>query len=209
VELLPRSSDTSRAPSQARDNAKTRSLGRCSTCYSYHAAPAEQTAMSKPTIPAWQRTATSDAPSLAAEEQPTPENAAEDSTKPVAEEPAGPETTEQEAQSKELLAQASRFLEDVNIRDAPREKKAVFLQAKGVSSEDIETLLGKATDGDASPDLEEAGARAWSTVSSLVPCCAIASKALDLTNPDTSQSSRKVARTFTSTSRNTSNRHIS
>jgi hypothetical protein len=66
-----------------------------------------------------------------------------------------------------LLEQASRFLKDANIRDAPREKKVVFLQAKGVSAEDIETLLGKEKEtqhGD-SPELEAAGERAWSTVS--------------------------------------------
>lgn len=124
--------------------------------------------MSKPTIPAWQRTATSDTPSLSAEEQPKPENATEDHTQPVTEGPASLEASESKSRSKALLTQASRFLEDPNIRDAPREKKIVFLQAKGVSSEDIETLLGKTIEEDASPALEEAGARAWSTVSSLV-----------------------------------------
>jgi hypothetical protein len=69
--------------------------------------------------------------------------------------------------STDLLEQARRFLEDANIRDAPREKKAVFLQAKGVSPEDIETLLGKTIPENATPDLEAAGARAWSTVSVL------------------------------------------
>ncbi|KAF3008734.1 hypothetical protein E8E13_009872 [Curvularia kusanoi] len=120
-------------------------------------------AMSKPSIPAWQRTATTDPPSSSADEQPKPENAAEDSTKPVADEPVEAEATEKVSSDTELLEQASRFLEDANIRDAPRERKAVFLQAKGVSPEDIETLLGKAIPEDASPDLEAAGARAWST----------------------------------------------
>ncbi|KZM19213.1 uncharacterized protein EKO05_0006433 [Ascochyta rabiei] len=139
--------------------------------------------MSKPSIPAWQRTAPREA------EEPKPENAAEDSTVPVAEESAmteevamseesadaserasasesasaSAETVEADVKSSGLLDQASRFLEDANIRNAPREKKVVFLQAKGVSAEDIETLLGKAIPEDASPDLEAAGARAWST----------------------------------------------
>jgi hypothetical protein len=126
--------------------------------------------MSKPSIPAWQRTATTDPPTLTAEQEPKPENAAEDSTKPVAEEPASPEAAEKEANTTGLLEQASRFLEDPNIRDAPREKKVVFLQAKGISSEDIETLLGKAIQEDVSPELEAAGARAWSTVSSTHVC---------------------------------------
>lgn len=120
--------------------------------------------MSKPSIPAWQRTATTDPPTLSADEEPKPENAAEDSTKAVAEEPTTSEGLGNDAESTVLLDQAKRFLEDPNIRNAPREKKAVFLQAKGVSSEDIETLLGNPIQRDASPDLEEAGARAWSTV---------------------------------------------
>ena len=103
---------------------------------------------------------------LSAEQEPKPENAAEDSTVPVAEESTSTETTEVDVKSTGLLDQASRFLEDPNIRDAPREKKVVFLQAKGVSPEDIETLLGKAVQEDASLDLEAAGARAWSSVSS-------------------------------------------
>lgn len=128
--------------------------------------------MSKPSIPTWQRTATTDPPTLSAEQEPRPENAAEDSTKPVAEEPASSEAAKKDTNTTGLLEQASRFLEDPNIRDAPREKKAVFLQAKGVSSEDIETMLGKAIQEDASPELEAAGSRAWSTVSSICVCCA-------------------------------------
>lgn len=123
--------------------------------------------MSKPAIPAWQRTATTDPPTLSAEQEPKPENAAEDSTKPVAEDFTRQEAAGEDAQKTDLLHQASRFLEDPNIRGAPREKKVVFLQAKGVSSEDIETLLGKAISQGASPDLEAAGARAWSTVSTI------------------------------------------
>ncbi|KAF3048288.1 hypothetical protein E8E12_011630 [Didymella heteroderae] len=120
--------------------------------------------MSKPSIPAWQRTATTDPLSLSADEEPKAENAVEDGTKPVTEEPARSEAVASDVESADLLDQARRFLEDPNIRNAPREKKAVFLQAKGVSPEDIETLLGKVVQQDASPDLEAAGARAWSTI---------------------------------------------
>lgn len=122
--------------------------------------------MSKPSIPAWQQTANTQSAVPSAEQEPKPENAAEDSTVPVAEEPTSTETTVTETKSTELLDQASRFLEDANIRDAPRDRKVVFLQAKGVSSEDIEALLGKEIQEDAAPDLEAAGVRAWSTVSS-------------------------------------------
>lgn len=124
--------------------------------------------MSKPSIPSWQRTAPTEPPTLAVEDQPKPDNAAEDSTKPVAEEPASAEAVEKDTQTTSLLEQASRFLEDANIRDAPRERKAVFLQAKGVSPEDIEALLGKESQDIESPDLEAAGARAWSSVSGTI-----------------------------------------
>lgn len=128
--------------------------------------------MSKPAIPAWQRTSATDPAAVsAAQPEPKPENAAEDSTSPVTEEPTMIETAEEHADSSELVAQAARFLEDANIRDAPREKKVVFLQAKGVSPEDIETLLGKTMDQGESPELEAAGERAWSTVSSGHACC--------------------------------------
>ncbi|KAF9698362.1 hypothetical protein EKO04_003623 [Ascochyta lentis] len=128
--------------------------------------------MSKPSIPAWQRTPATEAGDLPAEQEPKLENAAEDSTVPVAEERASTGTTKADVKSADLLDQASRFLEDANIRDAPREKKVVFLQAKGVSPEDIETLLGKAIPDNASPDLEAAGARAWSTASGSRCLCA-------------------------------------
>lgn len=128
--------------------------------------------MSKPAIPAWQRTTGTDPAAPSAEQQPKPEDAAEDSTVPVTEETEISQSTEKDMKNTELLEQASRFLEDPNIHNAPREKKVVFLQAKGVSSEDIETLLGKAIQEDATPDLEAAGARAWSTVSSSHHMCA-------------------------------------
>jgi hypothetical protein len=159
----------------ARDNTRVGSRSQStleppqSASHTSPTAPDRDAAMSKPSIPAWQRTATTDPPSLSADEQPKPENAAEDSTKPVAEESGSVDVdaTGEELPSTDLLEQARRFLEDANIRDAPRERKAVFLQAKGVSPEDIETLLGKTIPENASPDLEAAGARAWSTVSVL------------------------------------------
>ncbi|KOS41120.1 hypothetical protein ACN38_g8015 [Penicillium nordicum] len=41
-----------------------------------------------------------------------------------------------------LLDQASKFLEDESIRDAPTERKVSFLESKGLSSDDIEQVLG-------------------------------------------------------------------
>ncbi|KAK5043305.1 hypothetical protein LTR13_001076 [Exophiala sideris] len=41
-----------------------------------------------------------------------------------------------------LLEQARKFLEDESIRDASRERKVAYLETKGLSSEQIEQLLG-------------------------------------------------------------------
>lgn len=142
--------------------------------------------MSKPSIPAWQRTSAGNSAAPSGEQEPKPENAAEDSTVPVAE-TTDMGSTEEDANSTELLEQASRFLEDSNIRDAPREKKVVFLQAKGVSAEDIERLLGKGIQEHAPPDLEAAGARAWSTVSTNSGCCSQASRGLSASSSKKTQ----------------------
>lgn len=72
-------------------------------------------------------------------------------------------------QGTELLDQASRFLEDSTIRDAPREKKVAFLESKGIKAEDIETLLGAAPQEGDQVDLEAVGQRTWSTVSDSTP----------------------------------------
>ncbi|PGH12835.1 hypothetical protein AJ79_04059 [Helicocarpus griseus UAMH5409] len=48
-----------------------------------------------------------------------------------------------EASTKEsLIEQASRFLEDESIRDAPTDKKIAFLESKGLQNDDIHKLLG-------------------------------------------------------------------
>ncbi|KAF2116483.1 peroxisomal membrane anchor protein conserved region-domain-containing protein [Lophiotrema nucula] len=60
-----------------------------------------------------------------------------------------------------LLEQASRFLEDSTIRDAPREKKVAFLQSKGVATEEIEKLLGQETRNEDAINISEAGEKAW------------------------------------------------
>lgn len=116
----------------------------------------------KPGIPAWQRTTSPATPT--GEHESAPEQQEEDSATPVAEEAMSAED-DGELPSPSLLEQASRFLDDATIRDAPREKKVAFLQSKKVASEDIERLLGPAADGSASPVVEEAGDQASSLVS--------------------------------------------
>lgn len=79
---------------------------------------------STPGIPAWQRNQRTDA-----ELEPQPEQPLQDAKQ---DEPA----------SEDNLEVARKFLQDDEIRDAPREAKEAFLKTKGISSEDIEQLLG-------------------------------------------------------------------
>ncbi|KAJ6160047.1 peroxin Pex14/17-Penicillium chrysogenum [Penicillium chrysogenum] len=74
-------------------------------------------------IPSWQR------PNKTAEESPSPTS--DDA-------PATTASTSRQA----LLDQASKFLEDESIRDAPTERKVSFLESKGLSSDDIQQVLG-------------------------------------------------------------------
>lgn len=122
--------------------------------------------MSKPNVPDWQRASTDSSPSTSSTEHepPKPEQQVQ-APVPTEEDVASAESDEEDPENAPLLEQASRFLDDATIRDAPREKKVAFLESKGVSSEDIETLLGAATQDDGLSTLEEAEGRAWSTVS--------------------------------------------
>lgn len=92
-------------------------------------------------IPSWQRAQAPSSPPSTTEsgpqsgDVPAEEKPAEDVAPKAQVEDSG----EQKATT--LLAQAAKFLEDPAIRDAPREKKAAFLQSKGVNAEDIEKLL--------------------------------------------------------------------
>jgi hypothetical protein len=131
----------------------------------------------RPGIPAWQRASAETPPSQPPEHDGEAETEAETEAEAVAEthEPVeAPIPTEEDIESgdgeqqasegMDLLEQASRFLEDETIRDAPRERKVAFLESKGVRSEDIEELLGAETQEGGYADLEEVGDRAWASV---------------------------------------------
>ncbi|KAF2005193.1 DUF726-domain-containing protein, partial [Amniculicola lignicola CBS 123094] len=125
----------------------------------------------KPPIPSWQRAQAASPPPVApADQEPATEAHSEGAAAaPVAE--AGAEDTARDAPETDhetLLQQASTFLADATIRDAPREKKITFLQSKGVTVEDIESLLGPSPEEDA-PDLSAAGERAWGKTPSQKP----------------------------------------
>ncbi|KAF2470569.1 uncharacterized protein BDR25DRAFT_303653 [Lindgomyces ingoldianus] len=113
----------------------------------------------KPTIPDWQRT--QDKPSPApppSEQDPEPEYQSEPTPAPGAD---GSAKDEPQPETTSLLDQASRFLEDPTIRNAPREKKVAFLQSKGVTKEDIAQLLGDQQEDESTVDLSSDGERAW------------------------------------------------
>jgi hypothetical protein len=107
----------------------------------------------KTAVPAWQR-ATS-LPGL--EESIKPEEQKPEEQKP-AEQPKDFEEqtkqrTEQQTQEQtekqsiivtkpeSLMEQATRFLQDPSIQNAPREQKIAFLESKGLKREDMEVLL--------------------------------------------------------------------
>jgi hypothetical protein len=127
---------------------------------------------SKPVIPAWQQKQSEDSPESPAtpasslQQDPEPEQQPEQShTAATDSSSTSGDSTDSIAKDIPLLEQATRFLEDPAIRDAPRERKVAFLESKGVDDKEIETLLGAEIDRSNAPDLEEAGGRAWSTVS--------------------------------------------
>ncbi|KAJ5776189.1 uncharacterized protein N7511_001200 [Penicillium nucicola] len=86
----------------------------------------------KSSIPSWQRA------SGTADESP--------SSSPSSDDAPAPSTTSRG----DLLAQASKFLEDESIKDAPTDRKVTFLESKGLSSEDIQQVLGVSRNAEAS-----------------------------------------------------------
>ena len=101
----------------------------------------------KSTIPSWQQS----------QNQPPKENHQETSSESAPSESApstDSQTPDQPARST-LLEQASKFLEDEAIRDAPTDKKISFLESKGLKGPDIDSLLGvsRNTEATAQPEL--------------------------------------------------------
>jgi hypothetical protein len=112
----------------------------------------------KLTIPSWQRaqSATPASPAQQRQAEPTPEPGTEEFAE---HQPA--------AEGVSLLEQASKFLKDPSIRDAPRDRKAAFLETKGLSKDEVEKLLGAELEQDTSSKLLKEGEEAWSKVSSI------------------------------------------
>jgi hypothetical protein len=93
----------------------------------------------KPSIPSWQRATPPPSPPSSVEEDST-----EEESQSAAESPVDiPKEAETTLESPSLLDQASKFLKDPTIRDAPQGRKVAFLESKGVTKENIVKLLGE------------------------------------------------------------------
>lgn len=106
---------------------------------------------SKASIPSWQLAHKSEQPKAdeAKANQPPlemPTTAPIDATAGVKDEP---------NEEPVLSGQAAKFLEDPMIKDASRERKAAFLQSKGVKQDDIERLLPRKSQSQASEMTED------------------------------------------------------
>ncbi len=64
----------------------------------------------------------------------------------------GTSSTSEASTELPLVERARKFLEEDSIRDAPRERKVAFLEKKGLSSEEIEQLLGSSEQQPSSDD---------------------------------------------------------
>jgi Pex14 N-terminal domain len=120
----------------------------------------------KPSIPSWQRaqSTTPASPPTSDTEEPTQQQQAESTPEPGTEEFAEHRPA---AEGVSLLEQASKFLEDPSIQDAPRDRKAAFLETKGLSKDGVEKLLGTEPEQDISSKLPKEGEKARSKVSSI------------------------------------------
>ncbi len=85
-----------------------------------------------PSIPAWQTT--------------TSQNTSDTSSHSSK----GDEEAVPAQERKTVLEQARLFLEEASVRDAPRERKAAFLEKKGLQSHEIQRLLGPSSSETAS-----------------------------------------------------------
>ena len=66
-----------------------------------------------------------------------------------------PEHSKSSTSRAALLEQATKFLEDSEIRDATTERKISFLESKGLAKEEIEQLLGRPTNEQAASSTQE------------------------------------------------------
>jgi hypothetical protein len=123
----------------------------------------------KPGIPSWQRpqaTTSQSPPSLEPESKPESQESEEVNLSSDPEEAIEAEKDESRLDSSALLEQASKFLEDPTIRDAPWDKKVIFLRSKGVRDEELEKLREPQPEISIT-NMESESERAWPKVRTL------------------------------------------
>jgi hypothetical protein len=101
-------------------------------------------APSVPSVPSWQR-AQPEEP--ASESAAAPESSTENTETDVESDTQTESTTTEGviatlALEEDKLDVARKFLDDENVRDAPRDQKIAFLKSKDIADDDIQTLLG-------------------------------------------------------------------
>lgn len=94
----------------------------------------------KPAIPEWQRKASS---TSSPADQNTSDKPSEETTA------TGDEHTTTSSERSALLEQAKTFLADPEIRDATTSRKITFLESKGLTNDEIDSLLGVSRNVDA------------------------------------------------------------
>lgn len=100
----------------------------------------------KSTIPSWQQS----------QNQPPKENHQETPSESA---PSTDSQTPDQPARSTLLEQASKFLEDEAIRDAPTDKKISFLESKGLKGPEIDSLLGVSRNTEATAQPEPASSQ--------------------------------------------------
>ncbi|KAI9741205.1 MAG: hypothetical protein M1834_002918 [Cirrosporium novae-zelandiae] len=86
-------------------------------------------------IPSWQRAASSSS-------EPAPKSIPESTSSPAEDASSKPAKVDSISSRSALLEQATIFLQDDDIRDAPTSRKIEFLEKKGLTNDEIQTLLG-------------------------------------------------------------------
>ncbi|KAH6877305.1 peroxisomal membrane anchor protein conserved region-domain-containing protein [Thelonectria olida] len=97
-----------------------------------------------PSVPSWQRAQPEEA---AVESAAAPESSTEGTETDVEIDTQAESTTTEDvvvtpASEEDKLDVARKFLDDENVRDAPRDQKIAFLKSKDIADDDIQTLLG-------------------------------------------------------------------
>jgi hypothetical protein len=144
----------------------------------------------KPGIPSWQRAQAATLQSPLSSEPETklesqePEETEPNTTTSDPEESISESIPEEKEESQLgsslLLEQASKFLEDPAIRDAPWDKKVAFLESKGVKNEEIEKLREPKHE-ESTINLESEGERAWPRVCTLQAALRVSQRNSEMT----------------------------